>query len=97
MSMLKELHSKSINKQKREKRTSSTPKQDECKLISEIDVCYSIEYYNHKVKTFWDGKTKAYTHPIRADMVNEWNEFKDSLQEYEDDELTIQQKKKYVL
>ena len=85
--MLKHLWNHSVNKSRRTTRTTSTPKSDNAVLVTEIDLCYSTEYNNWKVKTFW-GTKKAYTYPIKPYRVNQYIEFMETISTMEDEEFS---------
>ena len=84
--MLKTLWKHSVNKSTYKTRKESTPMSDNRTMISQIDICYSVEYYNHKVKTFWGGK-KAYTYPIKRKDLYLWIEFMEQINDMDDDEI----------
>ncbi len=85
-SMLRILHTRSINKSTNKLRTKSTPSSDDRVNLTEINICYSIEYFNHKIKTFWDG-AKAYTYPIKSSEVDSWNELISELPILSDEDI----------
>ena len=84
--MLDTLHEFSWNKPSKKGQENTTPAMDERSMISQIDVCYSIEYYNFKVKTFWESK-KAYTYPIKHTDIDKWIELMVELPTLDDNEI----------
>ncbi len=86
--MINRLHTHSVNKSTNKTRTTSTPESDGLTMLSEIDVCYSIEYYNYKVKTFW-GRSKAYTYPIKESEYYMWTELTEYMRTMSDNQIKV--------
>ena len=80
------IRSNSKNNPKLRDSFTTTPETDGKKIMSEIDVCYNIEYDNWFIKTFW-GSKKAYRYKIRLKDRPEWDEFIECLFEMNEDIL----------
>ena len=84
--IIEKLYTSSTNKARVKDSFTTTPKTDEAKKISEMNICCNFDYDNFFVKTFWDGKNKAYRYNIKHRNLHNWINAMEDIQQYKDEQ-----------